>query len=43
MKSTILTIYVLVWPILSGLVLLWLTRGVFKDMREAKRKGEHLV
>lgn len=43
MKSTILTVYVLIWPIMSALVLLWLTRGVIKDMREAKRKGEHLV
>ena len=43
MKTTILTIYVLVWPVMSALVLAALCTGVWKDMREAKRNGEHLV
>lgn len=43
MKTAILTFYVLVWPVLSALVLLALARGVWKDIRQAKRDGEHLV
>ncbi|MFT0850397.1 putative transporter small subunit [Achromobacter sp. F4_2707] len=43
MNTTILTIYVLMWPVMSALVLLALVRGVWKDIRRAKRKGEHLV
>lgn len=43
MNTTILTVYVLMWPVLSALVLAALARGVWKDMRQAKREGEHLV
>ena len=43
MNTTILTLYVLVWPVMSALVLAVLALGVWKDMRKAKRKGEHLV
>ncbi len=43
MNTTILTIYVLMWPVMSALVLLVLARGVWKDFRKAQRKGEHLV
>ena len=34
---------VLMWPVMSALVLLALILGVRKDIRNAKRKGEHLV
>lgn len=43
MKTTILTIYVLIWPVLSALVLAALAAGVWKDLRKAKREGEQLV
>lgn len=43
MNTTILTIYVLMWPVMSALVLVALALGVWKDFRKAKSKGEHLV
>ena len=43
MNTTILTFYVLMWPVMSALVLLALILGVWKDIRKARRKGEHLV
>lgn len=43
MKITILTLYILVWPVLSAAVLAALTVGVWRDMRQAKQLGEHLV
>jgi len=43
MNTTILTIYVLMWPVMSALVLVALFYGVWRDVRKAKRKGEHLV
>lgn len=43
MNTTILTVYVLIWPVLSALVLAALVAGVWRDVRAAKREGEHLV
>jgi len=43
MKTTILTIYVLVWPVIAAVVLTVLGAGVWRDMRKAKKEGEHLV
>ncbi len=43
MNTTILTAYVLIWPVLSALVLVALVYGVLKDVRSARRNGEHLV
>lgn len=43
MKTTILTLYILVWPVLSALVMVALTAGVWKDVREARRNGDQLV
>ena len=43
MKTAILTVYVLIWPVLSALVLVVLARGVWKDLRQAKKDGEQLV
>lgn len=43
MNTTILTIYVLMWPVMSALVLVALIGGVLRDIRKAKRDGEHLV
>lgn len=43
MKTFILTVYVLIWPVMAAGVLAVLSRGVWRDMRRAKRNGEHLV
>lgn len=43
MNTTILTLYVLMWPVMSALVLAALILGVWRDIRKAKRQGEHLV
>ncbi len=43
MKTAILTIYVLIWPVLSALVLAALAAGVWRDIRRARRNGEQLV
>lgn len=43
MNTTILTIYVLIWPLLSAAVLAALAFGVWRDFVTAKRKGEHMV
>jgi len=43
MSSTLLTVYVLVWPVLSAMVLGALVWNVWRDIKQAKRNGEHLV
>ncbi len=43
MKIALLTVYVLMWPVLAALVLALLSAGVWRDIRRAKRNGEHLV
>jgi len=43
MKETLLTLYVLVWPVMAAAVLAVLSWSVWKDMRQARRDGEHLV
>jgi len=43
MKIAVLTLYVLIWPVLSALVLAALARGVWNDVRDARRTGEQLV
>ena len=43
MNTTILTIYVLMWPVMSAVVLAALVWGVWRDFVAARRKGEHMV
>lgn len=43
MKITILTTYILIWPVLAAMVLGVLGWSVWKDIRDARRKGEQLV
>ncbi|MCT9812768.1 putative transporter small subunit [Acidovorax sp. Be4] len=43
MNTSLLTLYVLVWPALAAIVLLVLSGGVWHDMRAAKARGESLV
>lgn len=43
MENLFLTVYVLVWPVLAAAVLAVLSYGVWKDISQARRDGEHLV
>ncbi len=43
MSSTLLTAYVLVWPVIAGLVFLMLCVGLVKDIRKARKEGKTLV
>lgn len=38
-----LTVYVLVWPVLSSLVLITLCTALVFDIRKAKKEGKSLV
>ncbi|MDY0207367.1 MAG: putative transporter small subunit [Pseudomonas sp.] len=38
-----LTVYVLIWPVLSSLVLITLCTALVFDMRKAKKDGKSLV
>lgn len=43
MSSTLLTAYVLVWPVIASGVFLMLCLGLIKDIRKAKKSGKGLV
>ncbi|WP_235530191.1 putative transporter small subunit [Nocardioides sp. Root151] len=43
MHSILMTVYVLVWPLLSGIVLFVITSGFIKEWREARREGRDLI
>jgi len=43
MSPFLLSIYILVWPVISAIVLIVLTVGVIKDYRDARRRGEDVV
>lgn len=43
MSPTLLTAYVLVWPIIATGVFLVLSVGLIKDIRKAKKEGDSLV
>jgi len=43
MTVSILTAYVLMWPIIVAGVLAYLMRGFIKDVREARRAGEDII
>ncbi|MEN1971709.1 putative transporter small subunit [Luteimonas sp. MJ204] len=38
-----MTAYVLVWPVLVAVMMFIMGRGVWRDVRRARRKGEELV
>ncbi|WP_407924175.1 putative transporter small subunit [Corynebacterium occultum] len=38
-----MTIYILVWPILAAIVLIYLTLGVINDYRDAHRENRSVV
>lgn len=43
MRDAALTFYVLIWPALTLITLIVMLIAVFRDTREAKRKGDSLV
>lgn len=43
MKDILLTAYILVWPILVGIMMFIMGRGVVRDFAKARRKGEDAV
>lgn len=38
-----LSLYILIWPVISAAVLLVIVRAFFKDMAEAKREDRDIV
>ncbi|MEN1956779.1 putative transporter small subunit [Luteimonas changyuni] len=43
MRDLLMTAYVLVWPVLVAVMMFIMGRGVWRDVRRARRKGEELV
>ncbi|WP_239456549.1 putative transporter small subunit [Nocardioides solisilvae] len=43
MSTTALTLYVLVWPVVVGVVLLVLSRAFVAEWLEARREGRDLI
>ncbi|MDN3713467.1 putative transporter small subunit [Paracoccus cavernae] len=43
MSTTLLTIYVLIWPAIVAIVLWVLVSAFFKEWREARRDGRPLI
>lgn len=43
MTSLLLSIYVLVWPVITAIVLAVIARGFIKEWAEARRSGRDLV
>lgn len=38
-----LSLYILIWPVISAVVLFIIVRAFFKDMAEAKREDRSIV
>lgn len=43
MRDIVMTAYVLVWPVIVALMMFVIGRGVYRDIRRAKRRGEEVV
>ncbi|WP_277453888.1 putative transporter small subunit [Janibacter sp. DB-40] len=43
MSITALTIYILMWPAIVGVILAVIGTGFVREMRSARRKGEDLI
>lgn len=43
MNPVFLSIYILIWPVLSAIVLAVLTVAVIRDYRNARRTGDDVV
>jgi len=43
MKDILMMAYILVWPAVVAVMMILMGRGILRDMRRARRKGEDLV
>lgn len=43
MTTFLLTLYVLIWPVVVAGVLFILTRAFFKELKEARDRGETII
>ena len=43
MTTTLLSIYVLMWPVLVAIVLFVIATGFYQDWKEARRQGVTMV
>ena len=43
MTTALMTIYILIWPVIAAVVLIYLTVGVINDYRDAHREGRKVV
>lgn len=43
MQTLLITVYILMWPLLTAIVLAVLTRGVIQDYRDARKTGTTVV
>lgn len=43
MDVVLLTAYFLMWPVMVGAIMFVIARGFFKDWKEAREKGEHII
>lgn len=43
MSATMLTLYILVWPVLSAGILALLIVSLIRDMRKARKSGDEMV
>lgn len=43
MSSSVLTLYVLMWPVLVAIVLVVISRAFFTEWRDARRRGEDII
>lgn len=43
MTTILMTTYILMWPVMAGIVLIILTVGVIRDIVRARRNGEPIV
>jgi len=43
MKTALLTIYVLMWPVIAAVVLAVITTAFLREARRAKREGRDLI
>ena len=43
MNESLMTLYVLVWPLIVAIMMIVMGRGVVRDARDAHRTGEDLI
>jgi len=43
MQDLVMTAYILIWPVLVGIMMFIMGRGVMRDFSRARRNGEDVV